>query len=175
MTPYDLDATRSQLIALFQLVDKPTSNPIANLDRVSAGRPGSKPLLPDFYSSGVIPALKALPDAGWLFFAYHPDTKNCPPEIIEQLINQAVPNLADFQVTRRQRLANLGVVAVMDARSQILRGEKLTVKLICQLSGVYLHNWQRDYREHYQRMMQAAAELDVKALTDARLKCMKIS
>lgn len=161
------EQTRGRLIALFQVLDKPGSSPMANLGSCNSGRPGSKPLLPDFYSSGALPAIKALPDAPWLFFAYHPETAQCPSALALQILTDAVPELHSYQLSRRKRLANLALVAAMDVRQQALVGDRCTIKLICQLAGVYLHNWQRDYRDHYSQLLTAATIMDKRALSSA--------
>lgn len=167
MTPHDLEVIRTRLMALFQLTIKPSVNMLGTDNQPGTRCPGSKPLVPDSYSAGVILDIKALPQAPWLLFVYHPQTRQCPEEIAVDLLVKAVENVSCFRRSRQECLANLAMVAAMDVRQELLGAPRCTVQMVCDLAGIYLHNWQRDYRDHFNALKKAALELDAKALLAA--------
>lgn len=167
MTPHELEAVRFKLLSLFQVEVKPSVNMLGTDNTPAVRNPGSKALIPDNYSTGLLMDIKNLLFYPWLLFAYHPETRQCPDELALCLLVKAIPDLDKFQPSKRQRLANLAVIAAMDIRQEALGGEKCTVQMICDLAGVYVHNWQRDYREHFSALKQAAKQIDTDALTAA--------
>lgn len=167
MTPHELEAVRFKLFSFFQVEVKPAVNMLGTDNTPGVRSAGSKALVPDSYSSVLIAEIKQLMHAPWLFFAYHPEARQCPDELALCLLVKAIPQLDTFLPSKRQRLANLAVIAAMDIRQELLGGDKCTVQMICDLAGVYVHNWQRDYRDHFKALKQAALQLDTDALTAA--------
>lgn len=167
MSPHELEAVRAKLLSLFQVAVKPAVNMLGTNNLPAARQSGSKALVPESYSSSVIAEIKSLMQAPWLLFVYHPETRQCPDMLALCLLVKAVPGIDNFQPSKRQRLANLAVIAAMDARQELLGGDKCTIQMVCDLAGVYVHNWQRDYREHFKALKQAALQLDIDAVKAA--------
>lgn len=174
MLPHEYEAIRFKLLSLFQLANgAPAVNMLGKDNLTRTAQSGSRALLPDQYSSVLVVELKKTLQCPWLMFAYHPVSKNCPDDIALTLLAKAVADLDQFAPSKRERLANLAVIAAMDVRQEVLGGEKCTVQMVCDLAGVYIHNWQRDYREHFKALKAAAHQLDQDALAAANLVFIK--